>query len=134
HTLPCISWRPYALGKNDPTSTVRRRYSLGSPVPYIDLPSKLAWCAVMVLPVENCVVVPARDEYSHSASVIKRKSLPVFRDSQDVYSFASDQDTFITGDRPRPHPASLGLYLHPPSATHASHSENVTSNFPTAKG
>src|ERR1700685_3110708 len=38
-----------------------------------------------------------------------------------------------TGSFPRPQVGSGGLYLHPPAATHLSHSANVTSRRPMAK-
>jgi hypothetical protein len=39
-----------------------------------------------------------------------------------------------TGRLSRPKPWSFGAWLHAPSAAQASHSVNVTSNLPTAKG
>src|SRR5262249_13450480 len=56
--------------------------------------------------------------------------------NQDTYSFASSQETLITGRRPLPQPWSLGvrLLVQPPPATQVSHSANVTSNLPTANG
>ena len=60
--------------------------------------------------------------------------MPVLRDSQPVYCFASFQEREITGILPRPQPWSKGFQLQPPSRTQVSHSSNVTSNLPTAKG
>jgi hypothetical protein len=45
------------------------------------------------------VVVPARAAYSHSASVGSRNCPPIFLDSQAAYSWASCQDTLMTGRR-----------------------------------
>src|SRR5262245_26867818 len=99
------------------------------------MPLKFACSVVIVGPVENAVVVPARAAYSHSASVSSLYTLPVLRDSQGRYSFVmSSHDTLITGRFPRPQPSSLGLYLQPPAAAHASHSASVSSNLPAAKG
>src|SRR5690349_2238730 len=42
-------------------------------------------------------------------------------------------DTLMTGRLPRPKPESSAR-VHALSATHASHSSNVTSNLPTANG
>ncbi len=59
--------------------------------------------------------------------------LPLFRFSQVMYSCASHQLTLITGRLPLPHPLSSGECLHPPSATQASHSSNVTSYLESLK-
>src|ERR1700722_17096625 len=48
-------------------------------------------------------------------------------------SLASSQLTLVTGSSPRLQAGSGGLYLHPPAATHLSHSANVTSRRPMAK-
>src|SRR5262245_47494528 len=98
------------------------------------MPLKFACSVVIVGPVENAVVVPARAAYSHSASVSSLYVLPVLRDSQGRYSFVmSSHDTLITGRLSRPQPSSSGLCLQPPTARHASQSANVTSCLPTAK-
>src|SRR5262249_38728827 len=52
---------------------------------------------------------------------------------QATYCLASAQDTLITGCWPRPQGCS-SFGSHPPCAAHASHSSNVISNLPTAKG
>src|SRR5208282_5996285 len=93
----------------------------------------------MVAPVEkgvlgSDVLVTPRAAYSHSASDRSLYALPVFFESQAVYCVASCQDTLMTGCLPRPQPSSPGFCVQPLSATQASHSANVTSNLPTAKG
>src|SRR5262245_23032642 len=71
-TLPCMSTSPQALGGNPPPRVVCSR-NIPEPVPaFGSLPLKLAWTVVMVSPVENAVAVPARQAYSHSASVGSR--------------------------------------------------------------
>jgi hypothetical protein len=50
-----------------------------------------------------------------------------------VYCLASSQLTLITGRLSRPQDMS-GPFGHAPAATQASHSANVTSVLPTAKG
>src|ERR1700733_7453508 len=93
----------------------------------------------MVGPVEkggclSLALVTPRAAYSHSASVSRRYSLPVFFDSQATYCVASSHDTLMTGRRPRPQVSSLGWCLQPPSLEQASHCSKVTSNLPTANG
>ena len=62
-----------------------------------------------------------------------RYCFPVLRPIQGRYSLVtSSKETFIAGRLPRPQPRSSGLCLQPPSATHPSHSANVTSRRPTA--
>ena len=56
-----------------------------------------ACSAVSVSPVWNGVVVPARQAYSHSASVGRRYGLPSFFDSQSQNSTACCQVTNVTG-------------------------------------
>ena len=95
--------------------------------------SYLAFSPEISSPQKYGVEVPPRAAYSHSASVSKRYSLPVFRLNQSTYRLVSCQLTSMTGRVSRPHSTSSGLYSpHSPSATHASHSLNVTSWIPTA--
>src|SRR5208337_4564197 len=82
----------------------------------------------------SVALVCPRAAYSHSASDKRRYVLPVFFESQATNCVASFHDTLMTGCRARPQPSSLGFSVQPPSATQASHSANVTSNLPAAKG
>src|SRR5262245_11963799 len=75
-----MSYRPKALGGKLPTGVVRSRY----PPPVVSVsrvPSKLACSVERYFPKWKGVVVPARQEYSHSASLGRRYTLPVFRSS-----------------------------------------------------
>lgn len=61
------------------------------------MPLKFAWSEVMVGPVENGVVVPARAEYSHSASDGSLYGFPDSRESQAANALASFQLMQATG-------------------------------------
>src|SRR5262244_382719 len=127
-----MSYKPKALGLNVPTLVACLRYSPLCPSPYVYLASKFASSPVIVSPVENAVIVPARAAYSHSASVSNRYFSPVRLNSQIKYCCASNHDTPIIGCRALPHPRSFGEYSQLPSVTHESHSANVVSYLATA--
>src|SRR5579871_5058555 len=76
--LPCMSYRPKALGRYDPTAAVRFRNGPFAAAPNGDAPLKFACVEESVLPKWNTVVVPARQAYSHSASVGRRYTRPAF--------------------------------------------------------
>src|SRR5207253_1848395 len=125
--LPATSKSPKPFGLNDWTGVVFRWGA--SPQS-----SQLAFPLTTERPHQNDDSVPARAAYSHSASLGRRYFLPVFCDSHDKKSCASSQLTSMTGRFARPQPRSSGRYLQPPAATQRSHSSNVTSRRPIAKG
>src|SRR5262249_11953667 len=115
-----MSYRPHLFGLYDPTLLVRRRYSPFSAPPKGKLPLKLPSLLERDLPTWKGVSVPARQQYSHSASVGRRYLRPAFFSSALALSLArncwtSSHETRSTGNSSRSFSANcLTLSLPPP--------------------
>ena len=134
----------HALG-TDPRGLVQKRRRAGSSLE-IHPPARLP--LGMQTPRHNLRVgsrstLPTRMAFlfplaSHIRARLRSKAgnpCPSFPTATSCRPSRSPHHRLITGRRPRPQPRSSGLYrLHPPSATHASHSSNVTAKRPTEKG
>src|SRR5206468_12842722 len=86
-----MSWSPQALAGKVPTGVV-----FSGDSPFLNLP-KLACLVEMVSPKKKAVVVPARQAYSHSASVGRRYGFLSFSRNFLMNSWQSSQETISAG-------------------------------------
>src|SRR5476651_452296 len=92
-----MSYNPKAFGGKLPTGEVFCRFTPCLPLPYTPSPLKFALSVEIVSPKKKGVVVPARQAYSHSASVGKRYCFFSFTRSFLMKSWQSFHETCSTG-------------------------------------
>jgi hypothetical protein len=104
-----MSYSLQAFAAYDPTAHVLPLFGLSSCVPYGIVPSQLACLPLSTPPKWNGVVVPARQAYSHSASLGWTTFFPVFRLTAAQNASALSHDTLSTQNRQVSSPATLPL-------------------------